>query len=283
MAKRRTKEYAENHERWLVSYADFITLLFAFFVVMYGMSAVDAKKMKQVAQSFQQAFNPAGLAGTGPAGIGTIPVIEAQLAQSLVELSPVEPELFSRLTTIEQQEQTELQGLERTIQEALQRSIEERKLLDMVHLYIDEHGLVISLSAKYFFDSGKAVLRPEVLPIIDQIASILKPADREIRIEGHTDDVPIQTTSYPSNWELSAARATYVIKYLVDKFKLPPTRLSAAGYGEFRPIASNLTDGGRARNRRVDIVVLSRKLVLHLLSHQMSSSAAQQSLGLEKE
>jgi chemotaxis protein MotB len=278
MAKRRTKEHAENHERWLVSYADFITLLFAFFVVMYGMSAIDAKKMKQVAQSFQQAFNPAS-----PSGIATIPVIEAQFAQNLVELSPALPELSSGLTTILQQERTELQGLERSVQEALQRSVEETKFLDMVHLYIDEHGLVISLSAKYLFDSGKAVLRPEVLPLIDQIATILKPIDREIRIEGHTDDVPIQTMPYPSNWELSAARAAHVVKYLVDKFKLPPTRLSAVGYGEFRPIASNLTDDGRAHNRRVDIVVLSRKLVPHLSSHQMSSIAAQESLGLEKE
>jgi chemotaxis protein MotB len=121
MAKRRTKEHMENHERWLVSYADFITLLFAFFVVMYGMSAVDAKKMKQVEQSFQQAFNP-----TGPAGIGTIPVIEAQFAQNLVELSPVLPESFPGLTSILQQEQAQLQGLERTVQEALQRSIEEK-------------------------------------------------------------------------------------------------------------------------------------------------------------
>jgi len=205
-----------------------------------------------------------------------------------VELSSALPELSPGSTTILQQEQAELQDLERTVQETLQRSIEEKNSLTWctctsVHLYIDEHGLVISLSAKYFFDSGKAVLRSEVLPIIGQIANILKPVDREIRIEGHTDDVPIQTMLYPLHWELSAARAAHVVKYLADKFKLPPTRLSAVGYGEFRPIASNHTDGGRARNRRVDIVVLSRKLVPHLSSHQISFIAAQQSLGLEKE
>jgi chemotaxis protein MotB len=159
------------------------------------------------------------------------------------------------------QEEQELHKLEQTIRGALKSSTTYTELIEMVHVYLDEQGLVISLSAKYFFDSGKAILRPEVFPIIEQIASILKPLDREIRIEGHTDDVPIQTAAYPSNWELSAARATYVIKYLTERFSFSPQRLSAVGYGEFRPIATNVTEEGRARNRRVDIVVLSRKII----------------------
>jgi chemotaxis protein MotB len=281
MAKRRAKAHAENHERWLVSYADFITLLFAFFVVMYGMSAVDAKKMKQVAQSFQQAFN---VVGTG--GIGMIPTLEANFAQHLTEFTSVISESSPGSSNLVQQEQTVLQALGQTVQEALQHSADGKKLIEMVQIYIDEHGLVISLAAKYFFDSGKAVLRPEVLPIVDEIAGILKPLDREIRIEGHTDDVPIQTAWYPSNWELSAARATYVIKYLVEKFRFPPQRLSAVGYGEFRPITSNATDEGRARNRRVDIVVLSRKIVSYTPSSPRTpdlSAAMRQNIGSAKE
>jgi chemotaxis protein MotB len=258
MTKRRTKAHTENHERWLVSYADFITLLFAFFVVLYGMSAVDAKKMKQVAASFQQAFN---IIETG--SFGTIPAIEVEFTHGLSEVLSMPSDPAVGLNGIFQKEREELQNLEQTIHAALQASSLDAPLIEMVHVYIDEKGLVISLSAKYFFDSGKATLRPEVLPIIDQIAGVLQPLKREIRIEGHTDDMPIQTTIYPSNWELSAARATYVIKYLVDKFGFAPQRLSAVGYGEFRPLASNATEAGRARNRRVDIVVLSRRLLPH--------------------
>jgi len=255
MARRTTKEHRANHERWLVSYADFITLLFAFFVVLYGMSTVDAKKMQRVAQSFQQAFNQIGIGG-----LGTLPIIEADLAQDLSELPAIHSDSGSGLSLVLQKEYTELQALEQTIHETLRASTSSAKVVEMVHVYLDEHGLIISLSAKYFFDSGRAILRPEVLPIIDHIAGILKPLNREIRIEGHTDDVPIQTAAYPSNWELSAARATYVIKYLVEKFGFSPKLLSVVGYGEFRPIASNTTEEGRARNRRVDIVVLSRKI-----------------------
>ena len=133
----------------------------------------------------------------------------------------------------------------------------------------------MSLSAKYFFDSGKAALYPEVLPVIDEIVRVLKPLDREIRVEGHTDDVPIETALFPSNWELSTARATYVIKYLVSKFGFPPNRLSAAGYGEFRPVAPNSTSDGRARNRRVEIVALARTLTSHLHSGHRSPAALQ--------
>jgi chemotaxis protein MotB len=278
MIQHRKKESHENHERWLVSYADFITLLFAFFVVMYGMSAVDAKKMKQVAFSFQQAFSV-----TGNAALDSIPVIDAKLAQSIVNSPLVLPELSPITNGLVQKEQVELQRIEQDIHEVLQKSSDSKHLLQMVNLYVDEYGLVISLSAKYFFDSGKAVLRSEVFPIIDQIAHIIQPLDREIRIEGHTDDVPIQTPSYPSNWELSAARATHVIKYLLEKFNFPPQRLSAAGYAEFRPIALNSTEDGRARNRRVDIVLLSRKIVSPISADRTSHEAVQESFGLEKE
>ncbi|MBI3329611.1 MAG: OmpA family protein [Nitrospinae bacterium] len=264
MPRRTTNEHGENHERWLVSYADFITLLFAFFVVMYAISAVDSKRMKQVMHSIRWALHAEGVGG-----IGTIPVIKADFAQGLVELPPVVDELFRR-------EQMELQNLGQTIQEALQRSVGAPTWLEMVRFSIDERGLVMSLSAKYFFDPGKAALYPEVLPIIDEIARVLKPLDREIRIEGHTDNVPIQTALYPSNWELSTARATYIIKYLISTFGFPPNRLSAAGYGEYRPVASNSTHDGRGRNRRVDIVVLSRTITSHLLSGPMSPAAMQQ-------
>jgi chemotaxis protein MotB len=271
MARRVKPQHTANHERWLVSYADFITLLFAFFVVMYGMATVDAKKMKQVAQSFQQAFNV-----TGSGGVGTLPVIEADFAPSLSERPAVQLEPSLGLFMMLQREQEELRNLEQAIQGTLQAATAHAKLVEMVQVYLDEQGLVISLSAKYFFDSGKAALRPEVLPIIEQIAGLLKPLDRELRIEGHTDDVPIQTAIYPSNWELSAARATYVIKYLTEKLGFSPQRLSAVGYGEFRPIASNATEEGRARNRRVDIVVLARQIFPHLPLPQIAPVDGQQ-------
>lgn len=267
-----------NHERWLVSYADFITLLFAVFVVMFASSYVDIQKMKQVAQSIRSGFNKASIPGSVPltGGIGSIPIIEGDFTQGLIDLAPALNELFVR-------EQTELQRVAETIQDAIERSTEAKIAVDMVRFHVNEQGLVISLSAKYFFDPGKAVLHPEVLPIIDQIALVLKPMDREIRIEGHTDDVPIQTAIYPSNWELSAARATHVIKYLVDKFGLPTSRMSAVGYGEFRPVAVNTTVDGRARNRRVDIVALRRTITPRLISNAISAAAIQQKMEAEQE
>jgi chemotaxis protein MotB len=125
---------------------------------------------------------------------------------------------------------------------------------------ITERGLVVSLASSAFFDAGEAALRPEAIALMRTVAWTLKNSGRQIMIEGHTDDTPIHTYQFPSNWELSTARATAVVRYLVEAYKLPPERLSAAGYGEYKPLVGNTSPENRAKNRRVDIVILSSRV-----------------------
>jgi chemotaxis protein MotB len=253
MARKKKHPEHVNHERWLVSYADFITLLFAFFVVMFAASNSDQKKAGKIAQAVQSAFremaifDPSGKMvpiADGAAGMGAGAAImnSDESAAAMAKLMdpakaagrPPIGEVRARLETL------------------LKDEIENRT----ISFKQDARGLIISLTESGFFDPGSAVIHSSAFPVIDRIASTLRPLSYGIRVEGHTDNVPIHTAQFPSNWELSTARATTVLQYLISTARIPAPRLSAIGYGEYRPVAANDLPQGRAANRRVDLVVI---------------------------
>jgi chemotaxis protein MotB len=252
MARRRRHQAHENHERWLVSYADFITLLFAFFVVMFASSQADKNK----AQQFSAGLNEA-LEGSGPAGI--VAKVAAVLGGTVDDVGQGNammkgPGGAKRATKNSPPEEVLelIPSLER-LGDELRNEIAQGKL----ELSLEPRGLVVSLRQAAFFPSGEDVIDPATYPILEKIAATLNSRGNRIRMEGHTDAVPIRTARFPSNWELSSARAIAMLRMLTDRFQVDPMRLSVTGYAETLPVAPNDTAEGRARNRRVDIVILS--------------------------
>lgn len=260
MSPRRKHSRAHsNHERWLVSYADFITLLFAFFVVLYASSQVDQRKVGKLAMAIQIAFQDLGVFPASTTQIpldlnDPMPFSTVQAIQNVkrnADLRRVASPPDDTLSGSDQE--TDISTLQAELREALKNEIALRE----VTVHRESDGLVISLRDFGFFDSGSATIKPESLTALDRIASILSIRTYKLRIEGHTDNVPIHTAQMASNWELSTARASAIVRVLIVDHHFPPERLSAAGYAEYHPIASNLTAQGRAQNRRVDIVVLT--------------------------
>jgi len=241
----------------LVSYADFITLLFAFFVVMFSSSQVDKRKVGKLALAMQVAFQKMG-------------IFEA--SNTKMPLSTTAPMPFSDSQLVENTPLTEAVGrlvspqaapggvaglpnlgqLRREIERALASEIRMKE----VAIEARRDGLVLSLREVGFFDSGSATLKKEAEPAIGRLAAVLLSRTCFLRIEGHTDNVPIHSSTFASNWELSTARATNMISSFTAQYGFDPARLSAGGYAEFHPAASNDTPEGRALNRRVDIVIL---------------------------
>lgn len=253
MARKRNGEHA-NHERWLVSYADFITLLFAFFVVLYSTAQGDRKKAAQLSSAIQAAFQQLGVF---PAAATSPPLTSGE------SLSPDPAELLQRTQSNELLETAsqnhgeddpivDIEKLRRELERQLAKEIDQNE----ISLRMEPDGLVISLREVGFFDSGSPKLKQKSLGAFAKVARVLADRSNLIRIEGHTDNVPIHTEQFASNWELSTARATEVIRMLLVEYRFPAARLSAAGYAEFHPIASNSSEAGRQVNRRVDIVVL---------------------------
>ncbi|MGH9560274.1 MAG: flagellar motor protein MotB [Terracidiphilus sp.] len=228
-----------GHDRWLVSYADFITLLFAFFVVLYAFARADQKKQVQVAQAVNKALNSMG-------GL-TDPDRKSDAAPQPAKATGEE-----LLTPM--QVKYDLGRIQHDLSLALATEISNKT----VALEMGRDGLVISLREAGFFDSGSATPKPETLKTLRTIADRLGATPYDLRVEGHTDNVPIHTAQFDSNWELSAARATHIARLFLEMNAIPADRLSAAGYGEFHPVATNDTAQGRAENRRVDLVVLPR-------------------------
>ena len=240
MSRQRRPAHAPSHERWLVSYADFITLLFAFFVVMYAASEVDHGKVGKLAAAIQSAFQDLGIF---PTPSSRIPMLSTKpTPNSLPAINSLfDPRSLSNLAKLQRE-------LARSLQGEIKRG--------EVAMKVGREGLVVSLREIGFFDSGSAEVKLKSEPSVARIARVLEAGSYQIRIEGHTDDVPIHTDRFASNWELSTARATEMAKLFIIKFDFPPDRLSAAGYAEFHPVASNQTAEGRALNRRVDIVIV---------------------------
>jgi chemotaxis protein MotB len=235
MSRRRRRQVAHSsHERWLVSYADFITLLFAFFVVLYASSQVDKRKAGRLAVAIQSAFQDLGSFSASAAQIPLRPA-----AQPAPEAS-------------DDASDPDLSILHSQLQEALGREI----AMDEIALHETPDGIVISMREFGFFESGSGALKASALPTLDRIASLLAVRTYKLRVEGHTDNVPIHTAHFASNWELSTTRATEVVRLLMLRYRFDPGRLAAAGYAQYHPLASNDSEKGRALNRRVDIVVL---------------------------
>lgn len=253
MAIKRKPEKEGNHERWLVSYADFITLLFAVFVVLYAMGQSDKKKVEEVMQAIQQSFGMAAAGATAPK-VNVIP------SQAITIIPSLKPEIKVVPIGRTRSGQTKTRAEEkdfRQIKAAVEAYLIKQGAQTKVTLEITRRGLIVSLKEAGFFNSGQANIKPDAYELIDTIAEVMTQYSNPLRLEGHTDNVPISTAQFPSNWELSTARATNGLKYLLKNFDVDANKISATGYAEFRPIADNATPEGRARNRRVDLVMLS--------------------------
>jgi chemotaxis protein MotB len=234
--RRRRRRQAEhvNHERWLVSYADFITLMFAVFATLYAISTVDSKKLQSMVESAQQAFDPKAAAAATTARLDL---------SSHTPASPRTPNAEAAFDDLQTQ-----------IVKRLAKQVADHH----VEIGRDHRGLVVSIREAGSFAVGSADLSADAQVLLQEVGSILSGIDNQVLVEGHTDDVPIHTARFASNWELSTARATNVIAFLLDRGKLAPDHVSAAGYGEYHPRVPNSSDVNRTRNRRVDLIVLNQ-------------------------
>jgi chemotaxis protein MotB len=242
---------APNHERWLVSYADFITMMFALFVVLYSTAQSDHAHRAQLAAAIQNAFRqlelfpPASKSPIADAsttgGIAAAPGSGQGNTKAAIAMAN-----SARRTPMG------LVDLKKLLEVRLSREIAQQT----VSLNLTREGLVISLREVGFFESGSAIARKTSAASLRTIASTLQPASNDLRIEGHTDDMPIQNQQFASNWDLSAARATTIARTLIEEYSFAADRMSIAGYAQYHPISSNGTEIGRALNRRVDLVVL---------------------------
>lgn len=253
MALKKEPEKHANHERWLVSYADFITLLFAVFVVLYAMGQSDKKKVEEVMQAIQQSF---GMATAG----ATAPKVNVIASQSITVIPSLKPDIkvapMGKARTGQAKSRAEEKDF-RQIKSAVEAYLVKQGAQNKVTLEITRRGLIVSLKEAGFFNSGQATIKPEAYDLINTIAEVMTQYNNPLRVEGHTDNVPISTSQFPSNWELSTARATNGLKYLLRNFDVDANKISATGFAEYRPIADNATTEGRAKNRRVDLVMLS--------------------------
>jgi len=246
MARKRRVEEHDNHERWLVSYADFITLLFAFFVVMYAISSVNEGKYKVLSNSLSNAFtNTTAVTGGQPISViqGAPPIPTRPIAK---------PDKLPDVKKTEQR--NKMKNIASDIMKALQPLVAQGK----VRLLETSRGVTIEINDSILFPAGQSKLQPASISAMLAIAQVLAASDFPIIIEGHTDNIPIATPQFPSNWELSAMRATTVLRLFNDG-GVGAERLTAIGYGETRPIETNTTVEGRARNRRVSILIESTR------------------------
>lgn len=246
--RRRKEGEDENVDRWLLTYADMITLLLAFFIVMYSISQLDAKKFGKMAEALN------GVLRGGESILNKYAEPQADRGHGLLK--------FGNL---------------RMIQKLVEEKFEKLGRSEEVVTEITERGLVVHIVESALFPTGSADLRPRAMEVLDLIAQRIIGIPNHIRIEGHTDDRPIGTPVYPSNWELSSARATEVVRYFVDNYGLEPDRISALGYGQYRPVKPNNSIENRARNRRVDVVILTMELSLKEPDSQFYDFAEEES------
>lgn len=259
MRRRKKQEEEENLERWLVSYADFITLLFAFFVVMYSISSVNEGKYRVLSDTLIQAFkNPPR----------SIQPIQAGDDMAVGKPSPLSKEKGAPSAA------GALETMANQFKFALKNLIEQ----DLINVDRDKYWVEIEINNSILYPSGSARLSENAIPVLDKLAEILNRYPNPLQVEGFTDNVPIKNSQFPSNWELSAARAASVVR-LFQEDGVAPDRMAAIGYGEFRPVATNATPEGRTRNRRVAIVVLADEKARRLLDARRSGAAAASAAG----
>lgn len=246
--RRRREEETENHERWLVSYADFITLLFAFFVVMYAISSVNEGKYRVVSNALNVAFKNVAVTNTGGQPVAVI--------QGPPPL-PIRPNV-SRQEKIAEQKKVEQRKKMKNVADEIKDTLQPLIAQGKVKLLETSRGVTVEINDSILFSPGQATLQSASVSAMRAIASVLARADFPITIEGHTDNIPIATTQFPSNWELSAVRATTVLR-LFNEGGVGSERLTAIGYGDTRPVETNTSIEGRARNRRVSILIDSNR------------------------
>lgn len=241
--RKRRQHEEENGEAWLLPYSDLMTLLLAVFIVLFASSQIDKEKAQQMSEAFTDSMM-------------TKTYAEAKISSQETTQPPrtpgekSEPNAPGAKSELEQMEALKLK---------LDAKLESENLTSSVKTGIDSRGLVVSLNNAIFFDSGSAQIKKENEKTLLDIARIVNTTNNFIRIEGHTDNVPMKSEMYPSNWDLSAARAANVVQLFINKADVPPEKLVAVGYGEYRPVADNSTEEGRAKNRRIDIIVMSEK------------------------
>lgn len=245
MAKRQVHEEHENHERWLVSYADFITLLFAFFVVLYATSRVDNKKMVQVVQSIKFAMHFKGTGGIDKMNLFEGPPTEGGLCK---------PTMVGTEQRLHTKREDQVDKLRKKIERRLRKFLQPRPE-SHVQIDVERDHLAVRLSASHFFDANQAAIRPEMIPVLDVIAAEMVALQLPIRVEGHTDDGRIPPGRFRDSWELSTSRAASVASYLQRAHNMNGKLLSAVGYGSTRPLVSNATPAGRDANRRVELLI----------------------------
>ena len=256
MARRKRQEEHENHERWLVSYADFITLLFAFFVVMYSISSVNEGKYRVLSDTLTNAFDTPALSPE-PIQIGDEVRSPVPVDGEYASLTPPDTvqSVFDKTEPVEPVETRTAGSSLDQVEEGLNRVLSPFIDQELVNVTRTDRGIEVEMKSKMLFKSGSARLSGNALNALRGIARVLKPIPNAIQVEGHTDNVPIKTITFPSNWELSAARAASVV-HLFAKLGVDSTRMAAIGYGEFRPLVANDSDTGRQANRRVSLIVM---------------------------
>ena len=240
MARRKHEEEHENHERWLVSYADFITLLFAFFVVMYAISQVNEGKYRVLSDALLQAFKPTD---RPPASLPPEPLRSSQPAVELPIKLPAD--------ATRRRVEAKMKGIADDIRKVLEPLVKEGQ----VRVTESARGIAVEINASVLFAPGQAELNEGSVRSLVAVARVLAGAENAIEVEGHTDNAPIGTPLFPSNWELSAARASRVVR-LFTQAGVAPERMAAIGYGEYRNVDTNGTPEGKARNRRVTVMIL---------------------------
>ncbi len=225
--KRNTKHSEENNERWLLTYSDLITLLLGLFVILYAMSKIDSEKYSQIVAALEGAFGKErAVVLNGHKGImkSPMPALDAERAKVSQEIS----DAIGKMNT--------------------------KNLVSLTH---NERGVTIHIMEEMLFTSGSAEIKSASLPALDTLAAMLKNIPNDIRIEGHTDNIPIATRRFPSNWHLSVERALNVGYYIISKHNLNPEKISVVGYSEYKPLTPNDTEEHRSKNRRVDIVIIT--------------------------
>jgi chemotaxis protein MotB len=252
VARKKEQPAHENHERWLVSYADFITLLFAFFVVMFASSQTDKAKAQAVSESVKQAMENGGVSAAVREILGgTVDDRGKGNAQmkgpggSQPKRTP-DPSIAELLPSMQY----------------LTRALEDDIKQGKIEMHLEPRGLVVSLRQATFFPSGGDMIEPSTYESLDKIGKTIGELPNGVRLEGHTDSVPIHTARFRSNWELSAARSIAMLELLSTRYHIPVDRLAIAGYAETVPVDSNETEQGRAHNRRVDLVILNQQVAI---------------------
>lgn len=251
--KKRNREDITNHDRWMVSYADFVTLLFAFFVVMYALSSVNEGKYKVLSNSIGDAFSKNDQQGdvTDPIQIGSPPTILQPIP--LDNPTTVEVEKRRELSEEILKERRNLSQVSDQFEGVLAPFIDDK----LVSVKRNDYWIELEMNSEMLFLSGEAELSKKAIPVLKKISEVINALPNVINVEGHTDNIPIDNMKFRSNWDLSSARATSVVHELIQD-GISPIRLSAIGYGEFHPVGDNKAEDGRFKNRRVVLVLMSQ-------------------------